>query len=71
MIGTDLRESYVDEPVLTRTILNGSDFRDTLFFDVDFSQASLCGVITWAGVEYRRGCNVAVPEQLDDEFGVD
>ncbi|MEL6902078.1 MAG: pentapeptide repeat-containing protein [Cyanobacteria bacterium J06606_4] len=68
MIETDLRESYIDRPNLTSTILNGSDLRDTLFFDADFSQASLCGVRTWAGFDYRQGCNVAVPEQIDDDF---
>ncbi|MGB7488622.1 MAG: pentapeptide repeat-containing protein, partial [Phormidesmis sp.] len=68
MIETDLRESYIDAPVLLSTILNGADLRDMLFFDADFSQASLCGVITWTGIEYRRGCNVSVPEQINDEF---
>ena len=69
MIETDLRESYLDGTDLTQTILNGSDLRDTLAFDVDFSKASLCGVLTWAGIEYRRGCNVSVPTQIDDPFG--
>jgi len=66
MIETDLRESYLDETDLTSTILNGSDLRDTLVFNVDFSRASLCGVLTWAGLEYRQGCDVAVPSQIDN-----
>ncbi|MEO0769636.1 MAG: pentapeptide repeat-containing protein [Cyanobacteria bacterium J06649_4] len=66
MIEADLREAYIDEPILVRTILNGADLRDTLVFDVDFSKASLCGVLTWAGIEYRSGCYVTVPDQIDN-----
>ncbi|MEL6353170.1 MAG: pentapeptide repeat-containing protein [Cyanobacteria bacterium J06627_28] len=70
MIQTDLRESYIDETKFVGTILNGSDLRDTLVFDVDFSQASLCGVITWSGLEYRRDCAaVTVPDEIDDIYG--
>ncbi|MGB7084457.1 MAG: pentapeptide repeat-containing protein [Phormidesmis sp.] len=65
LIEADLRESYLNDTVLTGTILNSADMRDTLFFSVDFSQASLCSVRTWAGTEYRRGCNVAVPEEIE------
>ncbi|MEL7223803.1 MAG: pentapeptide repeat-containing protein [Cyanobacteria bacterium P01_D01_bin.36] len=64
--GADLRDSYFDHTDLTQTILDDSDLTDTLVFDVDFSQASLCGVIDWTGLEYRRGCTVAVPDEIDD-----
>lgn len=65
----DLRESYIDQTVLVGTNLQGADMRDTLVFRADFSDASRCGVVTWAGLEYRQGCQVAVPEEIDDVFG--
>lgn len=66
MVGTDLRDAYIKDANFTNAVLDRADMRDTLFHDADFSRARLCGVITWAGIEYRRGCEVAVPEEIDD-----
>ena len=68
LIDTDLRESYINDADFTSTVLDRADMRDTLFYDADFSRAQLCGVITWAGTEYRRGCTVAVPDEIEDRF---
>ena len=64
MVGTDLREAYIKDADFTSAVLDRADMRDTLFHDADFSQAQLCGVVTWAGIEYRRGCEVAVPGEI-------
>ncbi|PZO49031.1 MAG: hypothetical protein DCF15_17350 [Phormidesmis priestleyi] len=68
MIKTDLREAYINGAIFTNTLLNNADMRDTLYTDADFSQADLCGSITWAGLDYRRGCTVAVPTEIDDPY---
>lgn len=64
MVDTDLREAYIRDADFTNAVLDRADMRDTLFYDADFSQAQLCGVVTWAGIEYRRGCEVAVPREI-------
>jgi uncharacterized protein YjbI with pentapeptide repeats len=69
MVNIDLRESYIRDADFTGAILDGADMRDTLFYDADFSvAASLCGALTWSGTEHRRGCEVAVPTEINDEF---
>ena len=69
MVDTDLRESYIEEANFTNAVLDGANMEDTLFFSADFSvAASLCGAITWAGTEYREGCQVIVPTEVDDKF---
>ncbi|MBE9061320.1 pentapeptide repeat-containing protein [cf. Phormidesmis sp. LEGE 11477] len=64
LIAADLRESYIDETIFDRTILDSADLRDTLPLSANFSSASTCSTLIWSGIEYRRGCEVAVPEQI-------
>ncbi len=69
MVNVDLRESYIKASNFTDAVLDGADMRDTLFYDADFSvTASICGALTWTGTEHRRGCEVAVPTEINDEF---
>ena len=69
LVNVDLRESFIREANFTGAVLDGANMADTLFYDADFSRAaSLCGAITWAGTEYREGCQVIVPTEVDDQF---
>ncbi|MGB3297981.1 MAG: pentapeptide repeat-containing protein [Phormidesmis sp.] len=69
LAGTDLRESYINDADFTSAVLDNADMRDTLFYDANFAvAASLCGLITWTGNEYREGCEVAVPQEVNDKF---
>lgn len=68
MVDTDLRDSFIRDADFTNAVLDRADMRDTFFYDADFSRAQLCGVVTWSGTEYRQGCTVAVPDEIDDNF---
>lgn len=69
LVRTDLRESYINNADFTGAVLDNADMRNTLFYDADFAvAASLCGLITWTGNEYREGCEVAVPQEVKDKF---
>ncbi|KPQ33999.1 MAG: Pentapeptide repeats (8 copies) [Phormidesmis priestleyi Ana] len=69
MIATDLRESYINDANFSGAVLDNANMRDTLFHNADFSVASsLCGAITWSGTQYREGCEVAVPPEIDYKF---
>lgn len=62
MVTANFQEAYIDQTDFVGTQLQDSNFTVTYVHTIDLTDANLCGSTYWAGNDYRRACNVPVPD---------
>ncbi|EKV02876.1 putative low-complexity protein [Leptolyngbya sp. PCC 7375] len=67
--GAEMMEANFSEAYINKTQFVGAQLQHSNFVgvihDVDLTGANLCGATYWGGIDYRRACNVPVPDLVE------